>query len=92
MWFTLSNHTVTWCVFTFSYEVTKPENGCLYNVIGVATIALVLLLLVGGVTYVATKRFTERKFQNSSPETSDVSPDPCEVQPWLNLWMWYSVP
>lgn len=53
---------------------------CLHNVIGVAAVALVLLVLVAVITHLMTKRSIKKKLLKSASQTFDVSSDSCEVR------------
>lgn len=71
-------------------EAPNPGNEYLVNIIsGVAAVVLVSLVLVVVITYMVTKWSTKKKLLStqSSTQSSDFSPDSCEVH-WYNcLWL-----
>ncbi len=68
------------CAPSDPYEA--PDSGKdLINVIaGVASGALVLVVLVFVITYITTKWSTKKELLKSSSQPSNVSPDSCEVR------------
>ncbi|XP_068591181.1 tumor necrosis factor receptor superfamily member 1A [Cebidichthys violaceus] len=57
---------------------SKPDEYLINIIAGVAVFAVLLLMLVVLITYVATKRSTKKKLLKRSTQPSDVSPDSCE--------------